>query len=470
MTMLRLSRADAVMAKGTLCAVARIDPQIVELHPLGGKDEPMALSHLELLGLLHEGSFSIEYGYFSSRQAARRAMAGRGLLALLSRAEQDLVFWKVDWCEMFLAAEAQGEVTRSDSSCLAFIPELERRVVARMRRAAGNGPLPDMALKRAPCRTSLMGWVRVWEQTRDPMALVKKSRFNGINARKIGGDREAILQGKLSEFLHPGQILVPELHRSINAEIRKRNAQSEPGEPLPLAEISESTVRRRLEELDVFETCAARHGIAKAKNLYGADGAGLQIDVPLQRVEMDEWEIDLMAILAAAGIDISDARLRDLAIGRYWICVAFDAASRSILVVKLSKAPSVEDALSTIWMAMRDKTGIARQLGCETAWGQHGHIFHVAVDNGPALVHVEFKAALSDLGIGYSVMPAGLLQQIRKRNADTNFLHSCIARTSIRAFERDYITLGQIAERNGIAPMHLARRLDHDGVPVLETR
>lgn len=65
---------------------------------------------------------------------------------------------------------------------------------------------------------------------------------------------------------------------------------------------------------------------------------------------------------------------------------------------------------------------------------------------------------------------AGLLQQIRKRNADTNFQRSCITRTSIRAFERDYITLGQIAERNGIAPMHLARRLDHDGVPALETR
>lgn len=408
MTMLRLSRADAVMARGTLCAVARIDPTFIELQPLGGEDPAMSLSHPELLGLLTEGSFSVEYGYFSSRQTARRAIAGRGLLSLLSRDEQNLVFWKIDWCETFLAAEAEGEVTRSDRSCSPFIPELERRVVARMRQAAGTGPLPKMALKRAPCRTSLMAWVRVWEQTRDPMALVKKSRFNGVNARRIGGEREAVLQGKLSDFLHPGQILVPELHRTINAEIRKRNRQSEPGEVQPLAEISESTVRRRLGQLDAFETCAARHGVAKAKNLYGAHGAGLQIDVPLQRVEMDEWEIDLMSIVVAAGIDITDARLRDLAISRYWICVAFDAASRSILAVKLSKAPCVEDALATIWMAMREKTDIAHRLGCETSWGQHGQIFHVAVDNGPALVHVEFKAALSDLGIGYSVMPAGV--------------------------------------------------------------
>lgn len=70
MTMLRLSRADAVMANGTLCAVARIDPQFVELHPLDGEDAPISLSHPELLGLLAEGRFSVEYGYFSSRQAS----------------------------------------------------------------------------------------------------------------------------------------------------------------------------------------------------------------------------------------------------------------------------------------------------------------------------------------------------------------------------------------------------------------
>lgn len=32
-----------------------------------------------------------------------------------------------------------------------------------MRRAAGSGPLPETALRRAPCRTSLKGWVRVRE-------------------------------------------------------------------------------------------------------------------------------------------------------------------------------------------------------------------------------------------------------------------------------------------------------------------
>lgn len=79
MTMLRLSRADAVIAQGTLCAIARIDPHVVELRPLGGEGAPISLSHLELIGQFNSGNFEVEYDYFSSRQAARRAMAGRGL-------------------------------------------------------------------------------------------------------------------------------------------------------------------------------------------------------------------------------------------------------------------------------------------------------------------------------------------------------------------------------------------------------
>jgi putative transposase len=99
-----------------------------------------------------------------------------------------------------------------------------------------------------------------------------------------------------------------------------------------------------------------------------------------------------------------------LELGRYWVCVAFDTASRSILGLKLSTKPNADDAKAVLWMAMRDKTVLASQLGCETAWKQHGHIYHVAVDNGPAFVNAGFKAALSDLSIDYSVLPAGIPQ------------------------------------------------------------
>lgn len=63
----------------------------------------------------------------------------------------------------------------------------------------------------------------------------------------------------------------------------------------------------------------------------------------------------------------------------------------------------------------------------------------------------------------------GILRQVRKRNADTNFRQGYISSESLRSFERDHVTLGQLAERNAVAPMHLARRLDRDGIPALDT-
>lgn len=63
----------------------------------------------------------------------------------------------------------------------------------------------------------------------------------------------------------------------------------------------------------------------------------------------------------------------------------------------------------------------------------------------------------------------GILRQVRKRNADTNFRKGYICSEILRSFERDHVTLGQLAELNAVAPMHLARRLDRDGIPALDT-
>ncbi len=59
---------------------------------------------------------------------------------------------------------------------------------------------------------------------------------------------------------------------------------------------------------------------------------------------------------------------------------------------------------------------------------------------------------------------AGLLVQTQKTNPDTNHRKNYIARQSIRRFERRYMTLGQMAEQRMVAPIHLARQLDRDGI------
>jgi len=59
---------------------------------------------------------------------------------------------------------------------------------------------------------------------------------------------------------------------------------------------------------------------------------------------------------------------------------------------------------------------------------------------------------------------SGYLTQVPKRNPDTNHLKNYITQRSIQEFEDRYVTLGQLAAQQGVASIHLARRLDHDRV------
>lgn len=410
--MLRVSTCDAVMLHGHIHLVQRSNELLIQLKAMQGDAESLNLTHEEMRQLIDEGACSIEYGYFSSRQAARRATAGRALIDKLPQKEKWLIFWKETFVRLFLAAESEGEVSRSEASCRAFIPKLHLRVNAQIQTDLSGLRVDDAFAVSltwsAPGRGSLMSWVRAWEPTRDPMTLVRKTIFNGVNAKGIDAEREAIINAHLPEYLHPSAIHVTQLHQAISADIRERNKVRQLGGLPALAEVSESTIRRRIKALDEFDVVAARESLTTAKNKFGAHTGGVDVWAPLERVEMDEWQIDLMAILNEAGIDFTNEKFRDLEIGRYWVCVAMDTATRSILGLKLSRQPCAEDAKSVLWMAMRDKSDISKQLGCETSWKQFGHIHQLFVDNGHAFVNVDFKAAVKDLAIEYEVLPAGV--------------------------------------------------------------
>lgn len=58
----------------------------------------------------------------------------------------------------------------------------------------------------------------------------------------------------------------------------------------------------------------------------------------------------------------------------------------------------------------------------------------------------------------------GILSEIRKLNPDTNHQKQYISKRSIQAFERSFVTLGQMAEVQKVAPIHLARKLDVEGI------
>lgn len=78
-------------------------------------------------------------------------------------------------------------------------------------------------------------------------------------------------------------------------------------------------------------------------------------------------------------------------------------------------------------------------------------------------------ASYLKIGVGAirALRDAGYLGHATCLNADTNHRHTLITRSSIRDFETRFLTLGQLASASKVAPIHLARRLDREGVPTV---
>ena len=62
----------------------------------------------------------------------------------------------------------------------------------------------------------------------------------------------------------------------------------------------------------------------------------------------------------------------------------------------------------------------------------------------------------------------GLLEIVTKRNPETRHLKTFVTAKSLAAFKARFVTLGQMAHAQGVAPIHLARRLDRQGIAPID--
>lgn len=65
---------------------------------------------------------------------------------------------------------------------------------------------------------------------------------------------------------------------------------------------------------------------------------------------------------------------------------------------------------------------------------------------------------------------AGYLEEIQRRNLDTNHVKGFITKDSIQKFQRDFVTLGQAAEKQKVRAIHLAQKLDRIGIEPIECK
>lgn len=199
------------------------------------------------------------------------------------------------------------------------------------------------------------------------------------------------------------------LLRDLGAAVDARNLERAAlGQPL-LVKPSRKSFEKLIKGLDPFFVTARREGEAAAREKFRITVEGIDVERPLERVEMDEWKVDLMTLLVHLKVweRMTVVERKAVLRSRLWATVAIDCATRYILAIKFfATAPNAESAAATLEMAVMDKSRLNFLFGSDS-WIGHGTPEQVVTDGGSAFISFEFRRMLADLGIAHSLPPAG---------------------------------------------------------------
>lgn len=238
------------------------------------------------------------------------------------------------------------------------------------------------------------------------VALVDRRAKQGDVCSSLGVD-ELRLLGEVvrKEYLTAQRKTIATVVLDVKIRFKAENERREANGLPPLRTPGRDAVRSVIKRLDVFSSYVARHGLEKAMQKLRPVKGGVQVYRPLERVEMDEQKIDVIAALAYSGLLalFDEEELKRLGFldetKRWWLVVAIDCRTRCILGMVLTCEPRSSAALKCLRMVVSDKGEFANMVGAQAPWSIFGTPETLVTDNGAAFKSLMFTSACTDLGI-----------------------------------------------------------------------
>lgn len=209
---------------------------------------------------------------------------------------------------------------------------------------------------------------------------------------------------------------ISSLHDSVLAAIQAENASRFSAElPLPSLSnrVSKAFVKRQADRLGRAAYAIRSNGFDKAYRDMHALGVGITTLRALERVEIDEYTIDLTLLLRLTGIfkllaphEIKALRLDGKA-RRVVISAAIDVHTRCLLALQIVPEGTPDTLRQTLEMIYTDKTSLSDATGCRNDWLQHGAPEEVVLDRGSSYISDDAYHVLASLGITNIGSPAG---------------------------------------------------------------
>lgn len=159
-----------------------------------------------------------------------------------------------------------------------------------------------------------------------------------------------------------------------------------------------SSVTTRLDAYKTRESQRHRIGGKAAKYIYEAMPGHVDVNAPLERVEIDHTPLDVMAI--------SDDPKCSY-VGRPWLTIAIDVYTRCILGFHIGfESPSILSVALCLTQACLPKNPPG-EFGVPLDWPMHGLPQEIVVDNGKDFDSKAFKRGCDEYGIILSFRPVG---------------------------------------------------------------
>ncbi len=411
----------------------------------------MGVSASDLAIHLRDPTFVFDRGWYDVGKTKARIDAPMECLRDLPRSVRSVALWRWAYCEAFLGAERSGAAKRTDGSLRKNMEtlriEVDRIDLARQLGLKTAGAGEKSYVRKPPCPKSLLTWVRRYERAGyDPLSLVPGThRYGNTSTRfcRIGAELIAQAVAGYATIQRPTKREVAQnclgLSKAHNGERADR------GLP-PIRAPSQRCIKRKLAGLDPYAIHAGRYGFAAANRKFAAIEAGIAAGYPMERIEIDEWKVDLLTLMTELGaLDaMTEEKRAGLLRERLWLYIAIDCATRCVLAMRLAETPNPADAMLKLADATRDKSDLSRQAGCEQDWFQHGGLGAVVTDHGAAFVSDAFLTAVADLGGNPERPPAGIARlrgRIERlfRSFGTDLMARLAGRTFSNPLERgDY--------------------------------
>jgi len=382
---------------------------------MAGSHRAVTFENERIEKLLGDDRMIVHQGYHSARMVERRGTIALEHMSMMREEKLEKALNRLTWVELYLQVKSvgRGKGPGSDATMEPIMDAVKREF---LKKAKLSEKANDRKLQytnagkfelRPPSASTLRGWLRrYFAADCDISGLVDGHK--GDRSTKYTAEERDLHARFVLKYASTTKPSIKHLHRRMTATFNRLNRDRRPEERL--RPISETWLRKKINDLPDFFKLAGREGQRKARMYFQAAMRGVDRGVPLQRGEGDEWTMDIHAVLAETPVwlELTPKERKAFESVRLTFSGVIDVATKCIFGMRITDAaPSIETAYATLDMTTRDKTFLAQAAGCRFPWEMRGTFRSMGLDSATWFVSDGIKGALLDGGCRSVYPPSG---------------------------------------------------------------